>query len=784
MKTFIYYLTLWALVALLWSCSETGRTIYVNPEGQAMGTGSAADPYNSIEKALLVAELYMEEEGVQDITIHIQAGIYRLTQPIVLSAAQSGLNIIGAGSDQVSIKGSVLLDLKWETYQGKIQVAPIPEGADFDQFYANGRGQILARYPNYDEEGGDWQGHAADAIAPERIRTWSHPEGAYFHAMHRGRWGGFHYQIAGVDSTGQAILEGGHQNNRPSAPHDQYRMVENVFEELDSPGEWFLDRESKKLYYWPEQGLDMASATFEGAVLENLISLQGSEEKPVTDIRISGIKFEHTRRTFMNEYEQLLRSDWSIFRGAAFFIEGAENCEVRACEFTQLGGNVIFVSGYNRQIDIAENHIHECGASAICFVGEASAVRSPSFRYGQFVPVAEMDTIKGPQSNEYPKNCTAENNLVYRIGRLEKQSAGVEIAMAMDITVRHNSIYDVPRAGINIGDGTWGGHVLEYNDVFNTVLETGDHGSFNSWGRDRFWHPNRRYMDSLTMTNRAMTGWDAIHTTIIRNNRFRCDHGWDIDLDDGSSNYHIYNNLCLNGGIKLREGFDRVVENNVMVNNGMHPHVWFANSEDVIRQNIAMKAHQDVSQRGWGKEIDQNFFTNEDALQLSLSKGLDSASRFGDPLFVDPASLDYRVEEGSPALAVGFENFPMDQFGVQVPALKSLAETPEVPDVDMASQQAVVNSVLWRGMKLKSIETMAEQSATGLPEIAGVMVLKIMDRQAQPLRLKPEDVILEVDGVKIKTVDDFLSLDWERLDKEKAALVVMRNQSERKYRMK
>ena len=36
------------------------------------------------------------------------------------------------------------------------------------------------------------------------------------------------------------------------------------------------------------------------------------------------------------------------------------------------------------------------------------------------------------------------------------------------------------RAGINVSEGTWGGHRIVYNDVFNTVLETGDHGAFNS----------------------------------------------------------------------------------------------------------------------------------------------------------------------------------------------------------------------------------------------------------------------------------------------------------------
>ena len=60
--------------------------------------------------------------------------------------------------------------------------------------------------------------------------------------------------------------------------------------------------------------------------------------------------------------------------------------------------------------------------------------------------------------------------------------------MASRITVRHNTIAYTPRAAINICDGTWGGHLIEWNDCFETVLETHDHGAFNSWGRDRFWH--------------------------------------------------------------------------------------------------------------------------------------------------------------------------------------------------------------------------------------------------------------------------------------------------------
>lgn len=131
--------------------------------------------------------------------------------------------------------------------------------------------------------------------------------------------------------------------------------------------------------------------------------------------------------------------------------------------------------------------------------------------------------------------------------------------------------------------------MIEWNDVFDTVLETSDHGSFNSWGRDRYWELEDVDFNMLNPpTNGSARSelpiLDAVKPTVIRNNRWRCDHGWDIDLDDGSSNYHIVNNLCLSGGIKLREGFYRVCENNIIVNNSFHPHVWYKGSQDVFRE--------------------------------------------------------------------------------------------------------------------------------------------------------------------------------------------------------
>ena len=693
----------------------------------------------------------------------------------------NSIKISGSSSYDVIVKGSKKLDLSWEKYDDNRFVAYIEDEIEFDQLFVNGEKQILARYPNYDEKGGNWQGHAADAIAPERIKTWKNPVGAIVHITHKAEWGDFHYVIEGVGKNGAVKLKGGFQNNRPeNGLHDKYRMVENVFEELDSPGEWFYNSVEQKLYYWPQEGINLSTAMVEVSILKHLVELKGTIEKPVKNVIISGICFKHTRRTFMEHYERLLRSDWAMYRGGAFLIDGAENCEINDCEFTELGGNAIFVNKFNRNIKITGNHIHECGATAISFVGDTSAVRSPSFYYYEFVPFKKMDKEIGPKNMLYPAECLVSDNLIYHSGRIEKQTAGVQISMAMNITVRNNSIYDVPRAGINIGDGTWGGHIIEFNDVFNTVLETGDHGSFNSWGRDRFWHPKRKILDSLVAAIPDMPRWDAINTTIIRNNRFRCDHGWDIDLDDGSSNYKIYNNLCLNGGIKLREGFFRTVENNIMVNNGFHPHVWFKNSGDIFRKNIIMTGHRDIRLSGWGKQIDYNLFPTSEVLKKAQNNNTDKNSTFGNPLFKNPEQGNFSVEKKSPALKLGFVNFPQKDFGVRKPELRKLAKEPIIPQFHISEfQKDKIISRNWLGTKIKNVETLGERSAAGIAKEEGVLILQVdKGGLADQAGLQVGDVIIICESATVKRMEDLLMEHQERNWMGHLKLTVIRNQKE------
>jgi hypothetical protein len=70
------------------------------------------------------------------------------------------------------------------------------------------------------------------------------------------------------------------------------------------------------------------------------------------------------------------------------------------------------------------------------------------------------------------------------------------------------------------------------------------------------------------------------------------------------------------------------------------------------------------------------------AVELQRQSGRDAHSLVADAQFVDAAKADYRVNAGSPALALGFRNFPMDQFGVETPELKALARVPRLPAPD------------------------------------------------------------------------------------------------------
>ena len=759
--------------------------LHVATTGKDTHPGTAAAPLASLAAARDAARVYA---GKEPVTVHVADGVYYLPEALVLGPADSGkanapVVYQAVNEGKAVISGGMKLALAWQPGPDGVFQASTPAGLAIDQIFVNGERQRMARYPDFDpaKTTAAYQGYAADAISKERAARWQDPTGGYIHAMHVARWGGYHYRITGKKPDGNLAYEGGWQNNRQMGMHKDQRMVENIREELDAPGEWFHDAKANVLYYKPVSGTDLSRATVEVVRLRHLVEINGSKQSPVAHLTMKGFVFRHAARTFMDNKEPLLRSDWTIYRGGALTITGGENVNVLDCEFDQPGGNAVFVNAYNRNISIKGCHIHDTGASAVCFVGLPGAVRNPLFEYGQSQDLDKIDLTPGPKSEDYPSHCEIADSLIHGVGRVERQGAGVQISMASNITVRDTSIYDCSRAGINIGDGTWGGHRIERCDVFDTVLETHDHGSFNSWGRDRYWSSNHHGKSQPAVDkNPQLPYLDARAPTVICHSRWRCDHGWDIDLDDGSANYDIHHNLLLAGGLKFREGFGRKAWNNIMVNNGFHPHVWFKNSKDLVKNNIFMASHAAIGMPpNWGAGTsNHNLFTSADDLESARAHGGDTDSVAGDPMFLDPAKGDFRVAPGSPALALGFTNFPMDQFGVKKPTLKAIAKQPVIPVIQPRQAKAGPQAPesYWLGARLHAIQG-EEFSAFGVArEEGGVQLAEVpAGSAATRAGLQTNDLIQGINGKIIKQTEDLLAA-WRLAGDAPLTARVVRNQ--------
>lgn len=709
---------------------------YVATDGADSNPGTIERPFATLSRAQ--AAVRKAKGGARgEISVLVRGGTYYLSQPLTFTYEDSGrpsapIAYMPFKEETVTISGGRKLECKWRPYRDGILVSELSRlgsGINFDQLFVNGKRQILARYPNYDDSEPGKSGYikAAGAIPdslqdpdpppnsdmtfgggpPRGIlfdpatfsqKKWAKPEEAVIHIFQAGYWGNLQWHLRGIDHQQSAIWfgEGGFQmgakwDKHPEIlnQHSRY-FIENVFEELDAPHEWYLDREGRKLYYMPDEQTDIHSAIVEVPFHESVIRFSGEQDRPVEYVSLKGFRFVHTNTTYLEAYEVPSLSDWAIHRGGAVFFHGAQECAIKDCWFDATGGNAVFFSNFNRNNEVSNCTFTETGDSAICFVGSWNSTNGTS--------------------KSFPFECCAANNLIHDCGVFGKQVAGVYISLAKRIIASHNLIYNMPRAGICIGDGTWGGHVIEYNYMHDTVRETSDHGPFNAWGRNRAWSLAQSHAYPYT-DERSLDAWDvlvdAMEPVIVRNNLFEEKSGWGLDLDDGASNYDIYNNVSIGGiSMKLREGAYRKVHNNIWYRAHVAPcfHVGNEYNHDQYFNNIVVMHPNGApavwpwwpamsysliappSRGPWLEQIDHNcFYTVNgefaavvDELRSDGGKhnpkhynfaewqqlGFDKNSVVADPLFTDPDRRDFRVRPESPALKVGFQNFEMGTWGL------------------------------------------------------------------------------------------------------------------------
>jgi hypothetical protein len=597
-------------------------SIYVSPKGNDGNPATEEKPVATIQKARDVVRTTKKAAKVP-IEVVLLPGSYYLGQSLSLGPEDSGTReapIVYRAAEEgtVTISGGTRLKCDWKSYENGIFVCDVPEAKagklNFSELYVNGRRQIRARYPNGDSRipqpagcigatGADKWPHKEMYFDPETFteKQWAHPEEAVVFAFQRTGfnpvpfWSG-QWHVRGIDRTRNAILlgEGGHQQllfhymqaYQPGIYPNMPFYVENVFEELDDAGEWYLDRREGKLYYKPGDGVDLKSAVVEPALIQRVVQIKGTRDNPVKYITLRGLRIAHAASTYFEPYSPAGMGDYTIQVGGAVFIEGAEDVTVDRCSFEGVSGNGFFVNRYARRVRLTNSRLVDIGESGICFVGRNIYREDKHFK----CPVCGFNHWWGwdPETDEIPMDCEASNNLVHDVGEFAKQCAAVFMANCQRVKIVHDHIYNAPRAGINVNNGRYGGHVFEFNDVHDTVRETADHGPFNSYGREPYWCQHVCHTDCVPQgyprhlgdKHHSFGSFEEIckyarETTIIRNNRFSATRlggnprpglQFGIDLDDGSANYDVYNNLCVDMGVKTKEGSFIKIHDNTTIN--------------------------------------------------------------------------------------------------------------------------------------------------------------------------------------------------------------------------
>ena len=199
-------------------------------------------------------------------------------------------------------------------------------------------------------------------------------------------------------------------------------------------------------------------------------------------------------------YEVPSGGDWSIHRGAAFFLHGAERITLEQLRFDQVDGNAVMLSNYVRNSTVADCDFWRTGDTAVAAVGSTAQMNGTGIEHPAF------NTISG--------------NHMDTVGVMMKQTSCYFKALTESNTISNNICHDGPRAGVNFNDGYMGGDLLEENVIWAMVRETGDHGTFNSWDRREFFY-------HCPSPSTAMCFMPQTHT--VRGNMFIGPAGWNMD---------------------------------------------------------------------------------------------------------------------------------------------------------------------------------------------------------------------------------------------------------------
>lgn len=475
------------LLTGIYACSSgcnDAVSFYVSPDGDDGATGSTDAPFRTPERARDAVRALKQANGLPrgGITVYFRKGIYPVEHTVSFTADDSGTEkspIIyrACPDEEVRFTGGravtnfePLTDPEALSRIAKVYhphifqadlnslgitdygtLKPTGFGRKIEpsamELFFNGQPMTLARYPNDnewmhiasvpqtgdsifggDERTGRGVHRGRFAYQENRPSKWLKNDDIWLQGFWTWDWADSYVKVGRIDAARKEFILQPPHGVYGYSPEQRYYAL-NIMEELDSPGEWFLDRKKGILYFWPPSPIE------EGDAQVSLLEEQMFHFAHTKHLRFEGFIFEYTRGDVIKTDEV----SHTVFAGCtirnignnAIHVNGGHHCGVTDCDLFNIGDNCIILKGGDRK------------------------TLTPACHY-------------------------AINNHIHHYSRLNRTYCCAIVLDGVGNTMAHNHIHDAPHMAVLFPGNN---HILEYNEIHHTAQETGDVGAFYI-GRD------------------------------------------------------------------------------------------------------------------------------------------------------------------------------------------------------------------------------------------------------------------------------------------------------------
>lgn len=423
-----------------------------------------------------------------DIVVNLRKGVYDLSAgPLVLTSADSGANAHDViwrayGKEKPVLSGGKEIEGTWTLVPGSGGIYRLAGVTGLDAaraIYING---VRAERAGAEKflPGAILNADGSIRVSPAEIAGWRNPTDIEF-IYEQENWRSGNALVAGVtdngDGTATIRLRGEvtGNNGKKVLPVG----IENAYELLDQPGEFYFDKTEHALYYLPRRGENLAKAEVIAPLADStLVELAGdSPTNPITHVQFVGLTFQYTN------YDYIAEAGWASFGQSglggspnhvpgAIDLNRAEQIVISGNTFQHLGANAIDLWQWVQHNTIRGNTIDDVGVCGIS-IGDSDR---------------ESGDLNGDPTRWVEGN-VIDRNLITRFGQDIAEGSGMVVAYGRDTTITHNEVADGPYSGIAVGWG-WSGaqttmrnNIVAYNYVHDVLKKLPDGGAIYLVGR-------------------------------------------------------------------------------------------------------------------------------------------------------------------------------------------------------------------------------------------------------------------------------------------------------------